>query len=128
MHYFIASSLEIFLNLKILDLTDFYIKTTSEAGKKISLITFVNSSNKKILEKVSLTFLRIMYDKSHNIESHNIIASKLIDPKSFTPWHEKLGYLKVFMLCRIIDKFIGHPYKDLKVFSKNDSSCLAFSL
>ena len=116
------------LSFKDIRLNDFHIETTSEADREYLLITSANPSNKKILEKFHSLSSGLYMMKIRTIESHNVIASKLIDPKSFTLWHERLGHPGVSMMRRIIENSTGHPLRDLKVLSKNDLPCSACSL
>lgn len=125
---FSSKSTRNLLSFKDIRFNNFHIETTSEAGKEYLLITSANSSNKKILEKFQSLSSGLYMMKIRTIESHNVIASKLIDPKSFTLWHERLGHPGVSMMRRIIENSTGHPLRDLKVLSKNDLPCSACSL
>ena len=116
------------LSFKDIRLNGFHIETTSEAGKEYLLITSAKPSNKKILEKFHSLSSGLYMMKIRTIESHNVIASKLIDPKSFTLWHERLGHPGVSMMRRIIENSTGHPLRDLKILSRNDLPCSACSL
>jgi hypothetical protein len=41
---------------------------------------------------------------------------KLLDPKTFTLWHDNLGHLGTILMRRIIETFNGHLLKDQKTF------------
>ncbi|XP_074369756.1 uncharacterized protein LOC141711251 [Apium graveolens] len=116
------------LSFKDIRLNNFHIETTFEANREYLLITSANPSNKEILEKFHSLFSGLYMMKIRTIESHNVIASKLIDPKSFTLWHERLGHPGVSMMRRIIENSNGHSLKDFKVLSNNDLPCSACSL
>ena len=57
------------------------------------------------------------------IESYSINIPKVTNPKLFFPWHERLGHLGISMMRRIIEDFIGDPFKTQKVIPQDELSC-----
>ena len=115
------------LSFKDIRLNGFHIETTNENDNEYLLITSTISGKKNILEKLHSISSGLYTMKIRAIESHNVMIPKIIDPKSFMLWHERLGHPGTSMMRRIIENSTGHPLKNKKVFPSSEFSCAACS-
>ena len=103
----------------------YHIETMSEYNKEYLCITSLESGNKHILEKLPSLSSGLYYTRINSIESNYVVDQKLLDPKSFILWHDRLGHPGATMMRRIIETSNGHPLKNQKIFSSNEISCAA---
>ena len=84
----------------------------SEYNKEYLCITSLESGKKHILEKLPALSSRLYYTRINSIESNYAVDQKLLDPKNFILWHDRLGHPGATMMRRIIETSNGHPLKN----------------
>ena len=83
-------------------------------------ITSIKNGQKILMEKMQALSSGLYGIYISTIESNMVTNQKLVDPKLFTLWHDRLGHPGNIMMRRIIKSANGHLLKDLKIIlSKN---------
>ena len=78
-----------------------------------------------LIELSSLLLIMLLYIMFY---THSIIVPKIIDPKSLTLWHERIGHPGVSMMRHIIESFTIYPLINQKVIPRDKLPCSACSL
>ena len=83
-------------------------------------ITSIKNGQKILMEKMQSLSSGLYVIYISTIESNMVTNQKLVDPKLFTLWHDRLGHPGNIMMRRIIESANEHPLKDLEILlSKN---------
>lgn len=114
------------LSFKDLRLNGFHIETMNEGNKEYLYITYINSCQKHVVEKLPAFSSGLYYTTISAVES-NYINQKFNNQKLFMLWHDRLGHPGTTMMRRIIGNTFGHPLKDQKILPQSDCPCVACS-
>ena len=115
------------LSFKDIRYNGYYIETNNEGSEEFLYITSIVSSQKLILEKLSIFSFGLYYTTVRTIEINVAIHQKCSDPKVFMLWHDRLGHPELIMMRRIIENSHGHPLKNQKILLSSDYPCSACS-
>ena len=105
----------------------YHIKTTYDNNKEYLCITYIVSSQKLVMEKLSTFSSGLYYFTITTIELNMVMSKKLSHPNIFMLWHDRLGHPESTMMRRIIENSHGHPLKNHKILLSSDYPCTACS-
>ena len=113
------------LSFKDIRKNGYHIETINERNCEYLHITSIKNNQKTIMEKMQAMSSGLYGTYISTIESNMVTNQKLVDPKLFTLWHDRLGHPGNIMMRRIIESANGHPLKDLKIILSKDMTCKA---
>jgi len=116
------------LSFKDIRKNGYHIETINEINCEYLHITSIKNNQKIIMENMQAMSSGLYGTYISTIESNMVTNQKLVDPKLFTLWHDRLGHPENIMTRRIIESANGHPLKDLKILLSKDMTCEACSL
>ena len=90
----------------------YHIKTNNKCSEEYFYITSMVSSQKLILEKLSIFSSGLYYTTMRTIETNVIVHQKCSNPNIFMLWHNPLEHLGSKMMRQIIENSHGHPLKN----------------
>ena len=98
----------------------YHIETTYDNNKEYLCITHIVSSQKLVVEKLSVFSLGLYYTTITTIELNMVMSQKLSHPNIFILWHDKLGHPGLTMMRRIIENSHGHLLKNQNIILSSD--------
>jgi hypothetical protein len=116
------------LSFKDIRKNGYHIETMNERNCEYLHITSIINGQKILMEKMQALSSGLYDTNISTIESNMVTNQKLVDPKLFTLWHDRLGHPENIMMRRIIKSANGHPLKDLKILLSKELTCETCSL
>ena len=104
-----------------------HIENMNEGNTKCLYIICIVSRKKLIMEKLLASSFGLYHTNIKPIESYVVMNQKFNDPKTFSLWHDRLGYPGSSMMRRIIEHSHGHPIKNQKILLPHKYPCTACS-
>ena len=96
-------------------------------NKEYLCITHIVSSQKLVVEKLSVFSSGLYYTIITTIELNMMMSQKLSHPNIFMLWHDRLGHLGSTMMRQITENSHGHPLKNHKILLFSDYPCTTCS-
>ena len=115
------------LSFKDIRYNGYHSETNNKGSEEFLYITSIVSSQKVILEKLSIFSSGLYYTIMKTVEINVVIHQKCSDPKVFMLWHDRLGHPGLIMMRRIIENSHGHPLKNQKILLSSNYPCSACS-
>ena len=115
------------LSFKDIRHNGYHIETTYNNNKEYLCITRIVSSQKLVVENLSIFSSRLYYTTIITIELNMVMSQKLSHPNIFMLWYDRLGHPGSTMMRRIIENSHGHPLKNQKILLSSDYPCTACS-
>ena len=103
------------LSFKDIQSNGYHIETNNEGSEEYLYITSMVSSQKLILEKLSIFSSGLYYTTLRSIEANVAMHQKCFDSRIFMLWHDHLGHRRSTMMRRIIENSHGHPLMNQKI-------------
>ncbi|CAL2247903.1 unnamed protein product [Prunus armeniaca] len=105
----------------------YHIETRKDHNVEYLCITTNINNQRRILKTLPAFSSGLYYTTIKAVEVHAIMNQKFIDPKTFMPWHDRLGHPGSTMMRRIISNSNGHLLKPHHSTLSIDQSCKACS-